>query len=261
MGPQLELELRPEVAAAYKSSSQRARVLTETWVEENLYCPACSSDSLHPTPKGERVVDFICPKCNEIYQLKSQSHPFGNRVMDSAYQPKIEAIRTGTIPNFLFLRYDLRALRVSDLFVVPKHFMTQSIIERRKPLSERARRRGWVGSNILLGNLPADARIPIVENGHELPKAIVRNSWNRFLFLREQSVYSRGWLADVLACVRQLDQETFTLADVYAFERQLAELHPRNKHIRPKIRQQLQILRDYSIVEFLGKGIYRIRKL
>jgi len=181
--------------------------------------------------------------------------------MNSAYEPKIGAIRAGTIPNFLFLQYDLRAFIVSNLFVVPKHFMSQSIIERRRPLSERARRRGWVGSNILLGNLPTDARIPIVEDGYEVSKATVRDLWNRFLFLRKQSVYSRGWLADVLACVRQLDKEIFKLADVYTFERQLAELHPRNKHIRPKIRQQLQVLRDYGIVEFLGKGIYRIRKL
>jgi type II restriction enzyme len=256
----LELELKPEVASAYKSYSQRARVLTETWAQENLYCPACPSDNLHPTPKGERVIDFTCPNCDEPYQLKSQSHSFGGRVMNSAYEPKIEAIRAGTIPNFLFLQYDLRALTVSKLFVVPKHFISQSIIERRKPLSERARRRGWVGSNILLGNLPADARIPIVEDGHEVPRDTVRDLWNRFLFLREQSIQSRGWLADVLACVRQLDRETFTLADVYTFERRLADLHPRNKNIRPKIRQQLQVLRDYDIVEFLGKGFYRIRR-
>jgi type II restriction enzyme len=115
-----------------------------------------------------------------------------------------------------------------------------------------------VGSNILLGNLPADARISIVENCHEIPKAAVRDSWSRFLFLREQSVYSRGWLADVLACVRQFGRKTFTLADVYAFEKQLAKLHPKNRHIRPKIRQQLQVLRDHGIVKFLGKGLYRV---
>ena len=78
------------------------------------------------------------------------------------------------------------------------------------------------------------------------------------MFLREQSVHSRGWLADVLACVRRLD-ETFTLSDVYASESQLTELHPKNKHIRPKIRQQLQVLRDHCIVEFLGRGTYSVR--
>jgi type II restriction enzyme len=225
-----------------------------------LYCPACPSDNISPTRKGARVVDFVCPNCDEQYQLKSQAHPFGNRVMNSAYEPKIKAIRAGTIPNFIFLRYDPQVYRVLDLFLVPKHFITQSIIERRKPLRERARRHGWVGSNILLGNLPLDARISIIENGQEVPATVVRTLWTQFLFLREQSIHSRGWLADVLACVRELKREKFTLADVYAFENRLARLHPKNKHIRPKIRQQLQILRDHGIIDFLGDGIYQIKK-
>jgi type II restriction enzyme len=256
---QLKLELKPEAAASYKSLSQRARVLTETWIQENLYCPACPSDYLSTTPTGERVIDFACPDCEETYQLKSQNHPFGKLVVNSAYEPKIEAIRTGTIPNFLFLQYDIELLKVSNLFVLPKYFMSESIIEKRRPLSERARRHGWVGSNILLGNLPVDARIQIVKDGNEIPKVMVRDSWKKFSFLREKSVYSRGWLADVLAYIRQLDKETFKLAEVYTFERQLAKLHPRNKHIRPKIRQQLQVLRDHGVIEFLGKGIYHIR--
>lgn len=253
--------MNQEVAAAYKSFSQRARVMTETWAKENLYCPACSSEKLAPTTTGKQVVDFVCPDCSEQYQLKSQSHPFGYRVMNSAYEPKIKAIRTGTIPNFFFLQYDLHASVVSELFVVPKHFMSQSIVEPRKPLSEHARRHGWRGSNILLGSLPVDARILIVNAGFEVSKVAVRDLWSRFLFLRKQSVDSRGWLADVLACVRQMDRETFTLADVYGFEEQLAKLHPKNKHVRPKIRQQMQILRDNDVVEFLGKGAYRIKKL
>jgi len=206
------------------------------------------------------VIDFTCPKCGERYQLKGKKHSFGNHIANSAYEPKINAIRKGTIPNFIFLQYDPAMWKVRSLFIVPKHFISESIIKRRKRLRKSARRAGWVGSEILLENLPLDARIPIVKDEHEVPKATVRNLWNRFLFLRKQSVYSRGWLADVLACVRQLDKEIFALADVYTFEKQLAELHPRNKHIRPKIRQQLQVLRDYGIVDFLGKGVYRIRR-
>lgn len=256
----MNLELRPEVATGYKSLSQKARVITETWAEENLYCPSCLSDNLDPAPTGKRVIDFTCPDCDEAYQLKSQSHPFGFRVANSAYEPKIEKIRMGTNPNYFFLHYDPKVYRIWDLFLVPKHFMIPSIIEERKPLRESARRRGWVGSNILLRNLPLDARIPIVKKGYEVPKDVVRNAWHRFLFLREQTIYSRGWLADVLTCVRKVGQETFTLADMYEFEDQLAELHPRNKHIRPKIRQQLQVLRDKGIIEFLNRGNYRIRK-
>jgi type II restriction enzyme len=261
VGQRLKLELKPEVAITYKSPSQRTRVITEKWGKENLYCLSCPSDSLVPTPTGKPVIDFTCPRCGERYQLKGKKHSFGNRFTNSAYKPKIIAIRKGTIPNFIFLRYDPTIWKVRSIFIVPKHFISESIIKRRKRLGKSARRAGWVGSEILLGNLPLDARIPIVKDEHEVPKATVRNLWNRFLFLRKRSVYSRGWLADVLACIRQLDKEIFTLADVYTFERQLAELHPINKHIRPKIRQQLQVLRDYGIVEFLGKGVYRIKKL
>jgi type II restriction enzyme len=115
-----------------------------------------------------------------------------------------------------------------------------------------------VGSNILLGQLPVDARIPIIENESVRPKSAVRRQWGQFLFLRDQRLDSRGWLSDVLACVRELDRE-FTLAEVYAFEERLATLHPRNRHIRPKIRQQLQVLRDKGIIDFLGRGKYQIK--
>ncbi len=172
-------------------------------------------------------------------------------------RPKIEAIRRGTAPNYLFLQYDMSLYNVSNLFLIPKYFMTESIIERRKPLSEHARRHGWVGSNILIGNLPTDARIHMIREGYVIPEDTVRGSWKRFSFLLQQSSLSRGWLADVLACVRKLDSETFTLDQVYAFEEELTKLHPSNRHIRPKIRQQLQVLRDNNVITFLGKGTYK----
>jgi type II restriction enzyme len=48
-----------------------------------------------------------------------------------------------------------------------------------------------------------------------------------------------------------------TLQDVYAFTAQLQTLHPDNRHVPDKIRQQLQVLRDLGLVEFLGGGRYR----
>ena len=49
----------------------------------------------------------------------------------------------------------------------------------------------------------------------------------------------------------------FTLADVYAHEAALAALYPGNNNVRPKIRQQLQVLRDQGWLTFSGRGIYR----
>jgi type II restriction enzyme dpnI len=44
---------------------------------------------------------------------------------------------------------------------------------------------------------------------------------------------------------------------MYEFETELAAQFPENKHIKDKIRQQLQILRDQGKIEFLGNGHYR----
>jgi hypothetical protein len=69
---------------------------------------------------------------------------------------------------------------------------------------------------------------------------------------------SRGWTADVLGCVREIGRSVFSLADVYLFERRLSRLHQRNRNVRPKIRQQLQVLRDHGVLEFLGDGQYHV---
>jgi type II restriction enzyme len=115
-----------------------------------------------------------------------------------------------------------------------------------------------VGCNILLGALPAPARLPAVADGKPRPTEQLRRTWTRFSWLAEQNVESRGWTADVLWCVEQLDRREFRLADVYAFEGHLGKLHPDNRHVRAKIRQQLQMLRDRGILRFLGRGRYEM---
>jgi type II restriction enzyme len=77
------------------------------------------------------------------------------------------------------------------------------------------------------------------------------------LRFEKPKVDARGWTLDVLNVVRALDKKEFVLQDVYAFAAQLQELHPDNRHVRDKIRQQLQVLRDLGFVEFLGHGCYR----
>jgi len=65
-------------------------------------------------------------------------------------------------------------------------------------------------------------------------------------------------MADVLACVREIRKPEFALTDAYAFEKRLGALHRHNRNVRPKIRQQLQVLRDRGVLEFLGRGRYRV---
>src|SRR5438552_100030 len=51
----------------------------------------------------------------------------------------------------------------------------------------------------------------------------------------------------------------FSLEELYGFESELKSLHPQNQNVRPKIRQQLQVLRDLCLISFLSPGNYRVR--
>ena len=84
--------------------------------------------------------------------------------------------------------------------------------------------------------------------------------WKKTLFLREEKeVSAKGWLLDTMRCVEKLGKREFALDDVYAFESELSKLHKENKHIKDKIRQQLQVLRDKGYLEFVRRGVYRVR--
>jgi len=130
------------------------------------------------------------------------------------------------------------------------------MLEKRNPLSHTARRAGWVGCNFLLDRLPEEAKIYLIKNKKIINKEEIQRVWDKMLFLSSKDIESRGWTSDVLKVVENLT-ENFSLKDIYKYENYFKQLHPKNKNIRPKIRQQLQILRDNSIVFFLGKGKYK----
>jgi type II restriction enzyme len=210
---------------------------------------------------------------------------------------------------------------VRDLLLIPSFMFSESAVIKRPPLTATARRAGWVGCNIALNRVPADARIFLVQTVassrrrtgvtpvSDLKKSEygdrqdacptqtiivspeeVRAQFKRVKPLKDISVTQRGWTLDVLNVVRRLvsvsaslrrdesegraprdpnisDQmgrrgtppsDSFTTADVYAFERELEQLHPDNRNVRPKIRQQLQILRDTGLLIHIDRGEWRL---
>ena len=62
----------------------------------------------------------------------------------------------------------------------------------------------------------------------------------------------------MLLTIRHIGRREFALSDVYADSDRLARLHPENRHIEAKIRQQLQKLRDMGLISFLGGGKYEV---
>lgn len=240
----------------YKSASQRARVGTESWGALNFFCPACKSPSLDIAPRNTAAIDYFCPICKSPFQLKSQSKPLGSKIVDAAYSEMKRAILEDRAPNLFVLHYDLDTWAVRTVLLVPHFTFALSAVERRKPLAPTARRAGWVGCNILLEKIPVHARIPVVSEGSPHTPREVRDSYDRLRPLEKLQVEKRGWTLDLLQVVQSLGKLEFTLADVYAHADALAKLHPNNAHIRDKIRQQLQVLRDLGLLKFLGDGSY-----
>jgi len=255
----MQLQMPIALAAAYKSPSQRARIISEAWGRENLYCPRCSSPRLEPSPPNTQVIDFICPRCTSAFQLKSQSRPFSQRINDAAYEVMRRAIEEDRAPNLLALHYNPIGWTACNLILVPSFAFTLSVLERRKPLGPTARRRGWVGCNILLANIPVDARIALILEGNPVSADLVRRCYTRLRSLEKVGHEKRGWALDVLNVVRSLDKAQFTLTEVYQHSAKLQGLHPKNLHVRDKIRQQLQRLRDMGLVEFVGGGRYLLK--
>lgn len=97
----------------------------------------------------------------------------------------------------------------------------------------------------------------IVKDTQEVDRQLVRKSVKRAFGMRIDNLESRGWLFDVLHCINGITSTEFTLSQIYQFEKVPEMKYPSNHNIRPKIRQQLQVLRDRGIIEFLGNGNYR----
>lgn len=247
-----------EPQRSYDSGSQTARVLTERWASDWLFCPNCGNDRILQFPANLPVADFYCARCNDQYELKSQKNPFRSKVLDGAYETMCARLASQTSPNFILLHYDLATTSVRNVFVVPKHFFVPEIIERKKPLPPTARRAGWVGCNILLDRIPHSGRIYIVRDSVPQERDVVINQWRRTLFLREKGQEARGWLIEVMTCVESLRSAEFSLDDMYTFEKHLRSIYPNNNNVKPKIRQQLQVLRDHGYLDFIGNARYRL---
>jgi type II restriction enzyme len=254
----MNLQCRAELGLNYKAGSQIARVISEDWCKRELYCAACNSDCLSSSAANTPAIDFVCPVCDQCFQLKSFKAWNQKKIPDAAYDSMLRAIKSDRVPNLLVLQYSSDWL-VKNLLLVPSVFFSESIIEKRPPLSPNARRSGWVGCNILLERIPRDGKIPLVSNGSTVAEHQVREEFSRIRKLAEVPPTVRGWTLDILTAIRRLAKVRFSLQELYELEPYLQNIHPENRNVRPKIRQQLQVLRDLGLIEFASPGNYVVR--
>lgn len=252
----MDLKFNINLTQNYTSKTQIARILSEDWMQRNAYCPNCGTIPLQNFENNRPVADFFCKTCAEEFELKSKKGKLGKTVTDGAYHTMIDRIQSENNPNFFFLTYTTQ-WKVHDFVVIPKQFFTSDIIIQRKPLAQTAKRAGWIGCNIDLSKVSDTGKVYLVKNEQILDSEKVNKAFIRTLFLRETTKENRGWILETLSCMQQIPQTEFTLEQMYRFESQLKAKFPENHHIKPKIRQQLQFLRDNELVEFMGRGKYR----
>lgn len=247
----------PICAVGFKSRCQAVRKVTETWAGTNLYCVACESDHIIPLPPNAQAIDFSCARCRAPYQLKATRMWNERRVPDAGYDAMMRALRNDSTPNLLLMQYNDEWM-VQNLVLIPSFFFSPAAVQKRNPLGPSARRAGWVGCNILLTEIADDGKIRVVSQGVPEPPQLVRERFRSVRPLADIESQTRGWALDVLRMIRRLGRNSFSLRDVYSFENDLSAIYPNNRNIRPKIRQQLQVLRDIGFVTFEGSGRYRL---
>jgi type II restriction enzyme len=252
----MNLNFNIKLAEGYTNNSQIARVLTENWLKDNSYCPCCGEIPLYEFENNRPVADFYCRKCSEEFELKSKNGKFSTTINDGAYSKMIERINSNSNPNFFFLTYS-KNWSVENFLIIPKQFFTSDIIFKRKPLSAIAKRAGWIGCNIDISNVAEAGKVFLVKETKVIDRNVVKNSFNRTLFLRDKSSDSKGWILDIMHCIDAIKKNEFTLDEIYQFENKLKLKYPKNNFIKDKIRQQLQVLRDKRIIEFAGRGNYK----
>ena len=183
----MDMKFDLSLATGYKSAAQKARVLSESWVNQNVFCPCCGNSHISKLENNLPVADMQCSNCGEIFELKAKKGNIGKKILDGAYETMIERISSFTNPELFILQYT-PDYAVTDLTFIPKFFFVPNIIEKRKPLPPTARRHGWVGCNILYSNIPEQGRIPIIRSGRFIDKNIVVNKYGKVKSIQTSSL-------------------------------------------------------------------------
>lgn len=219
------------------------------------YCPACLSPLLRAN-NNSIAVDFACSNCAVEYQLKGAKSKFGPKVSDGAYKTMLAAVRSNTCPALVLMHYSIVDWTVRDLIVIPPFALTEQAIIARKPLAPTARRAGWIGCRIDLTRIASQARVNVVEHGLAKDKDSVAQSYARLKPLESINASQRGWAMAVLNGIQMLNLRKFTTREAYKLESEMERIFPGNRNIRPKIRQQLQVLREMGLLEHLDRGVW-----
>lgn len=139
----------------------------------NMYCPRCGENHLRHFANNRPVADFYS-RCKNQFELKGKHGKIARTINDGAYRTMVSRIISNTNPDFFVMEYRLDfEPHIENLLLIPRFFFTPSIITKRPPLSETARRAGWMGYSIDINSIPNQGKISIVRQGQVISKQVV----------------------------------------------------------------------------------------
>ncbi|MDD2565560.1 MAG: DpnI domain-containing protein [Candidatus Gracilibacteria bacterium] len=237
-----------------KDTQQIIKAITEHWTANNIFCPICGS-SLDKHKIDRPINDLFCIDCNNDFELKASKGKFTKMLPAGNYQKAIDTITNK--PMHLFVLKYSEDYTVTNFLVVPKYFFTSEIVKKRpNALKDRP---NYFMSDINFSNIPESGKIHYISNGTYKTRTEILKEWEKIKFLEKEKASSKGWIFDIMICIEKLNKNEFHLKELNIFIDELSYKHPENNNIEPKIRQQLQLLRNKGYLEFIdGKGNYRV---
>ena len=75
----MRLSFDISLSEKYNSAAQKIRVMSESWLCNNMYCSNCGNPRIAHLTNNSPVADFQCDNCGEIYELKSKNGNLGKK--------------------------------------------------------------------------------------------------------------------------------------------------------------------------------------
>lgn len=141
----------------------------------------------------------------------------------------------------------------------PLGFAEEQAVFKGQTQNVRALSEGWVAAHMFCPACGAE-RLRALPNNSPVADFVCDACAEEFELKAKKGALSRS-ISDgaygAMNAVEAIGRPEFTLDDVYAHEANLSVLYPGNNNVRPKIRQQLQVLRDRGWLAFSERGAYR----
>jgi|688.fasta_scaffold1169375_1 hypothetical protein len=126
----------------------------EQAVAKHIRCPKCKKTerTFRLLPPSFTSSDLVCDFCGYFAQVKTirqtNLDSLPEKLRGAAWKPQKERMDAGIfIPLFIVVFVSAKEFAI---FLLPTDFQTPEMFEKRNPLKETAKRKGWVGYTIVL---------------------------------------------------------------------------------------------------------------